>query len=97
MIKFTILLSINIVVIICYMGINSFVCPSSYSGGECVKRLDLFCFYTQVALNILFSIYALVKGDKFFFWWSLLSLVTTSVVFYVAAIIHSISKVGLWT
>lgn len=97
MIKFTILLSINIVLIICYMSINSLVCPSSYSGGECVKRLDQFCFYAQVALNILFSIYVLVKGDKSFFGWSLVSLVATSVVFYVAAIIHSISKAGLWT
>ena len=86
----------NSIVIIVFMTINSFVCEDGLSGGECVKHLDNQVFLFQLVTNLLFAVYYLLKIDKSKSSVLLLNLVLTTIIYVVAATLHSISKAGLF-
>jgi len=87
---------INSIVIIVFMTINSFVCEGGLSGGECVKHFDNRFFAFQIVINLLFAVYYLVKIDKSKWGVLLLNLLLTTIIYVVAATLHSISKAGLF-
>ena len=86
---------INSVVILVFMIVNSFVCPDGLSGGECVKQLDNRLFLLQMITNFLFAGY-LLKIDKGKWGILTLNLFLTTIIYIIAATLHSISKAGLF-
>jgi hypothetical protein len=78
------------------MIINSFVCRDGFSGGECVKSLDNRIFFVQVSVYIVLSIVYVFKFDKRKWWKLLLGLLAITVIYVVAATLHSISKAGMF-
>ena len=90
------LLGTNTLFIIIFMTLNSQLCSDGYSGGQCVKDKDNFMFFILIGLNIAFSLFYLSKADTKK--WPILlgNLLLTIVIYFVAAIIHSISTAGLF-
>lgn len=86
----------NSIVIIVFMTINSFVCSDGLVGGECVKHLDNQVFPFQIVSNLLFAVYYLLQIDRSKWGVLLLNLLLTTIVYVVAATLHSISKAGLF-
>jgi hypothetical protein len=86
----------NSIVIIVFMTINSFVCSDGLVGGDCVKHLDNRVFLFQMTANLFFAAYYLFKIDKMK--WGILSLnfLLTTIVYIIAATLHSILKAGLF-
>jgi hypothetical protein len=86
----------NSIVIIVFMTINSFVCSGGLVGGDCVKHLDNRVFLFQMTTNLFFAGYYLLKIDKSK--WGILSLnfLLTTIVYILAATLHSILKAGLF-
>jgi hypothetical protein len=87
---------INLLVIIVFMTVNSFVCPNGSIGGECVKRWDNRVFLIQMIANFLFAGYYLHKVDKYKWRMFLVNIFLTIAIYYVAGTLHSISKAGLF-
>ena len=87
---------INIVVIIIFMTINSFVCEDGLSGGECIKHLDNQVFAIQMIVNLAFSGYYLYKTNRGKWRILFLNFLLTTIIYLVAATLHSISKSGLF-
>ena len=87
---------VNAVVVIVFMTINSFVCPDGLSGGECVKHLDNKFFLFQMVANLLFAGYYLLKVDRNKWGVLSLNLFLTTIIYIIAATLHSISKAGLF-
>ena len=87
----------NAIVIILFMTVNSFVCEDGLIGGDCVKHLDNQIFSFQIAVNFLFAGYYIFKIDKSK--WSIIWLyfLLTTIIYIVAATLHSISKTGLFS
>jgi hypothetical protein len=90
------LIGINSLLILFFMIINSFVCRDGFSGGECVKSLDNRIFFVQVSVYIVLSIVYVFKFDKRKWWKLLLGLLAITVIYVVAATLHSISKAGMF-
>lgn len=86
---------INSVVILIFMTINSFVCSDGLIGGVCVKHLDNRVFLLQMISNFLFAGY-LLKIDKSKWGILTLNLFLTTIIYIIAATLHSISKAGLF-
>jgi hypothetical protein len=78
------------------MIINSFICPEKSISGDCVKRLDERVFPFQIIANFIFAWYYLHKIDKTKWRILLLHIFLTSIIYFVAGTIHSISKAGLF-
>lgn len=86
---------INTVVILVFMTVNSSVCPDGLSGGVCVKHLDNRIFLVQMIANFLFAGY-LLGIDKGKWGIVTLNLLLTTIIYIIAATLHSISKAGLF-
>lgn len=78
------------------MTVNSYICQDGLSGGECVKEKDNFMFLILIGLNIAFYIFYLLKADSKKWLMLLLNLLLTGVIYVIAAVIHSITKAGLF-
>jgi hypothetical protein len=78
------------------MYVVSYICPDGLLGGECVKKFDNRMFFVLLGLNVLFSLYYLVKVDKNKWGVLLLNLIIVTVIYVVCATLHSISKAGLF-
>jgi hypothetical protein len=87
---------INSIVIIVFMKISSLVCPDGPYGGGCVKHFDNRVFMFQIIANLLFTGYYLFRIDRNKWVMLLLNLLLTSIIYIVAATLHSISKAGLF-
>jgi len=87
---------INSILIIAFMIINSFFCPDGLIGGECVKHLDNRVFLFQMTANLLFAGYYLFKINKGKWGILFLNILLTTIIYVVAATLHSISKAGLY-
>ena len=87
---------INSFVIIVFMTVNSILCPDGLSGGACVKQLDNRVFLVQMIANFLYAAYYLHKIDKGKWVMLLVNILLTTVIYIVAATLHSISKAGLF-
>ena len=87
---------INSAVITVFIIVNSIVCGDGLIGGECVKDLDSRIFIIQMINNILFAVYYLYKIDKSKWGILILNAIVTTVIFIIAATLHSISKAGLF-
>jgi hypothetical protein len=87
---------INSIVIIVFMTINSYVCSDGLVGGDCVKHLDNRFFLFQMTANLFFAGYYLLKIDKGK--WGILTfnLLLTTIIYIIAATLHSILKAGLF-
>ena len=86
----------NSAVIIVLMTINSLVCSDGLVGGDCVKHLDNRAFLFQMTANLLFAGYYLLKVDKRKWGILCLNFLLTTVVYIIAATLHSILKTGLF-
>ena len=85
---------INTVVILVFMTVNSSVCPDGVTSGVCVKHLDNRIFLFQMIANFLFAGY-LLGIDKSKWGILTLNLFLTTIIYVIAATLHSISKAGL--
>jgi len=94
--SFGYLIGINSIVILAFMLITSFVCPEGLSGGECVKSLDNKIFFIQVVVYLFMSIVYLVKFDNRKWLKLLVGLIVITLIYVLAATMHSISKAGLF-
>jgi len=89
---------INTIVIILAMIMIYYITPLGYEGGILGKKYGNIFFIIPVVLNLLYSFYYVIKINHtpkriLFF---LLNLITIFVVYVICAVIHSISKIGLW-
>src|SRR5688500_8062095 len=84
----------NSIVIIIFMTINSFVCADGLVGVDCVKHLDNWAFLFQMTANLFFAGYYLLKIDKGKWGILTLNLLLTTIVYIIAATLHSILKAG---
>ena len=88
--------STNIVIIILAMYVISYFCADGLLGGECVKKYGNRMYFVLLGVNLLFLLYYLIKLDKHKLGILLLNIVIVSVVYTICAILHSISKSGLF-
>jgi hypothetical protein len=59
--KLTQILLVNILFIILFMILNTFLCPNGIDGAMCVKYNDNCIFTVQIIINVLFSIFFCLK------------------------------------
>ena len=87
---------INVVILITFMVIASFMCDDGLTGGECVKNYDNRFFSILIFANVLFSTFTLYKSGSRKLGMLLLNILIMIILFFVFATCHSISKVGLF-
>ena len=91
------LVLINTIIIIFSMILIYYFTPEGYEGGMLGKKYGNITFLILVVLNLLYSFYYVIRINhtpkKILF--LLLNLSVVYVVYFVCAIFHSISKVGL--
>jgi hypothetical protein len=90
------LVFVNSLAIIIYMAFISLICEDGLSGGLCVKQLDNRFFLVQIFINLCFTTFYILKINKRKWGILLINLLLTTVIYTVAAALHSISKAGLW-
>lgn len=94
-INLTFLILFNFIFTLVFMNIVSLNCPDNYSGIECVHKNDNLLFFTQFILNLLFSIFYLIKVNKLKWKIFLINIVLLPFLYIIMAFFHSISKCGL--
>ena len=88
-------LSVNILITIFFMIINSILCEEGLSGGECVKHKDNFAFTIQICLNLILTL-LVVLVDRSKAKILILNIGITLAFFVVAGTLYSISKAGFF-
>jgi hypothetical protein len=94
--SFGALIGANSLIMLCFMVINSFVCPGGFTGSECVKNWDSRIFFIQGFGYVVLSIVYLFNFDRRKWLKLLLGLLTITVIYVVAATLHSITKAGMF-
>jgi hypothetical protein len=92
------LLLINTFVIIFSMILIYNFTPDGWEGGTLGKKYGNIVFLILLALNLLYSFYYVIKINRSIerIVFLLLNLVAVYIIYVICAVLHSISKVGLW-
>jgi hypothetical protein len=90
------IVSINVVVMIVFMVVSSYVCDNGLTGGECTKHYDNRFFIILTLANLFFSVFSIYKNGSRKLGMLFLNLMILTILFTIFATLHSVFTVGLF-
>jgi uncharacterized membrane-anchored protein YitT (DUF2179 family) len=90
------IVSINVVIMIAFMVVSSYVCDNGLTGGECTKHYDNRFFIIIILVNLSFSVFSIYKNGWRKLGMLFLNLMILIMLFTVFATLHSVFTVGLF-